>query len=335
MKIAFLIHSLEVNSCRYRVLQYLPYLKERGVEVSVLFYQRTWQSKRELYRTLKQYDILYIHRKLFSPVEFWYLHKKARKIVYDIDDALMYRSSGKGEAYSSSRRMKFAFMMKRIDFIIAGNQFLKMQVLSYNPRVAVLPTSIDLSRYSCKEYHDKTDPITIGWLGSSSTLKYLSNLMPTLEGLYKTYPHFQLKIVCDQFLDSSVLPVIKRKWSSEAEEEDLKSFDIGVMPLSDDLWSQGKCGLKILQYFGAGIPVVCAPVGINRDIVEDGINGYWARDERQWEDGLLKLMKEKTLREEMGIRGRRTVEEGYSLEVNAPRLLNLLHRVVYGEDRLS
>jgi glycosyltransferase involved in cell wall biosynthesis len=334
MKIAFLIHSLEVNSCRYRVLQYIPYLEERGAKVSIFFYQRTWRSKIRLYDTLGQYDILYVHRKLFSPLEFWYLRRKAGKLAYDIDDALMYRSSGKGRATSPSRRMKFAFMMKRVDLVVAGNQFLKSEVLSYNPHVAVLPTSIDLSQYSCKEYDDKTDPVTIGWLGSSSTLKYLRSLMPTLEGLYKTYPYFQLKIVCDQFLESSVLPVIKQKWSSEAEEEDLKSFDIGVMPLSDDLWSQGKCGLKILQYFGVGIPVVCTPVGVNRDIVEDGVNGFWARDEKQWADRLLNLMREKTLRKEMGIKGRRTVEEGYSLDVNAPRLLALLHHVVYGEDRL-
>jgi glycosyltransferase involved in cell wall biosynthesis len=333
MKIAFLIHSLEVNSCRYRVLQYVPFLKEQGVEVSIHFYQRTWQSKMKLYRTLKQYDILYIHRKLFSPLEFWYLRREAKRIVYDIDDALMYRSSGRGDATSSSRRMKFAFMMKRVDFIVAGNQFLKSEVLSYNPHVTVLPTSLDLSRYSCKEYHDQVDPMTIGWLGSGSTLKYLRNLMPTLEGLFEKCPHFQLKIVCDQFLDSSKVPVIKKKWSSEEEEKDLKSFDIGVMPLSDDLWSQGKCGLKILQYFGVGIPVVCTPVGINRDIVEDGISGFWASDGKQWEDRLSRLMQEKSLRRQMGMKGRRTVEEGYCLDVNAPRLHNLLQYVLHGEDR--
>jgi glycosyltransferase involved in cell wall biosynthesis len=287
----------------------------------------------ELYRTLSQYDLLYIHRKLFSPVEFWYLRRKAKKIVYDIDDALMYRSSGKETASSPSRRMKFAFMTRRVDFIVAGNQFLKSEVLSYNPQVAVLPTSLDLSLYSCKQDHDQTGPMTIGWLGTSSTLKYLRNLMPTLEGLYERYPHFRLKVVCDQFPDSSILPVVKKKWSSEEEEKDLKSFDIGVMPLSDDLWSQGKCGLKILQYFGVGIPAVCTPVGINRDIVEDGINGFWASDGKQWEDRLLKLMQERSLRREMGIRGRRTVEEGYCLDVNAPRLHDLLHRVLHGEDR--
>jgi glycosyltransferase involved in cell wall biosynthesis len=152
-------------------------------------------------------------------------------------------------------------------------------------------------------------------------------LLPTLERIFNKYPYFQLKIVCDEFLDSPYLPIIKKRWSSEEEEADLKSFDIGIMPLSDDLWSRGKCGLKILQYQSVGVPVVCTPVGVNRDIVEHGVNGFWAQDEDQWEKGLLKLMQEDGLRREMGLEGRKTVERGYSLDVNAPRILDVLKKV--------
>ncbi|MCJ7548007.1 MAG: glycosyltransferase family 4 protein [Deltaproteobacteria bacterium] len=327
MKIAFLIHSLEVNSCRYRVLQYLPYLKEAGIEVAVHFYQRTWRDKLRFYNTLGQYDIFYIHRKLFPPLEFAYIREKAKKIIYDFDDAIMYRSSSSKNPYSLSRRIKFAYMMRRVDFIIAGNNFLKSEVLHYNPQVEVIPTSIDLSRYTAKEYSRHRGPVIVGWLGSSSTLKYLKNLMPALERLYQRYPHFQLKIVCDQFLDSVIVPVIKQKWSAETEEADLKSFDIGVMPLSDDLWSRGKCGLKILQYFSVGVPTVCAPVGVNRDIVQDKVNGFWAKNEKQWEDRLLTLIQKEGLRKEMGLVGRKTVENLYTVEVNAPRLLGILKKV--------
>jgi glycosyltransferase involved in cell wall biosynthesis len=102
--------------------------------------------------------------------------------------------------------------------------------------------------------------------------------------------------------------MIKKRWSSEEEQSDLESFDIGIMPLSNDLWSQGKCGLKILQYYSVGIPVVCTPVGVNRDLVEDGVNGFWARDEEEWKKSILKLIKEEGLRKEMGMKGRKTVE---------------------------
>jgi glycosyltransferase involved in cell wall biosynthesis len=332
MKIAFLIHSLDINSCRYRVLQYLPYLKEAGIEASIHFYQRTWRDKLRFYNTLGNYDIFYIHRKLFPPLEFAYIRRKARKIIYDFDDAIMYRSSSAKNPHSLSRRIKFAYMMKRVDFVIAGNQFLKSKALSYNPHVEVIPTSLDLSQCNAtKRYARKEGPVTIGWLGSSSTLKYLKKIMPILERLYLRYPQFQLKIVCDQFLESSTMPVVKKPWAAETEETDLKSFDIGIMPLSDDLWSRGKCGLKILQYFSVGVPAVCTPVGINKDIVQDEISGFWAKDEKQWEDGLLTLIQKADLRKAMGMKGRKTVENLYTVKVNAPRLLGILKKV-YAED---
>jgi glycosyltransferase involved in cell wall biosynthesis len=327
MKVAFLIHSLEVNSCRYRVLQYLPYLKKQGVDLSIHFYKRKWMDKLKFYNTLGQYDILYIHRRLFLPPEFWYIRKKAKKIIYDFDDALMYRSTGSKHAYSLLRRVRFAYMMKHVDFVIAGNQFLKSEVLAYHLNVEVIPTAIDLSRYSLKEGFRQGGPVTIGWLGSGSTLKYLKSLLPTFEKLYREYPYFQIKMVCDQFLESDLAPMIKKAWSLEEEESDLKSFDIGVMPLFDDLWSKGKCGLKILQYQSVGVPVVCTPVGINRDIIEDGVNGFWAQNEGEWRERLLKLIKEEGLWKEMGIKGRKTVERAYSLKVNAPRMLDVLSKV--------
>jgi len=327
MKVAFLIHSLEVNSCRYRILQYLPYLKEKGVDVSTHFYKRNWVDKLKFYNTLGQYEILYVHRRLFPPLEFWYLRKKAKNIIYDFDDAVMYRSSSSTNPYSRSRRIKFAYMMKRVDFAVAGNQFLKSEVLRYQTRVEVIPTSIELSRYRMKESYQPRGPLTVGWLGASSTLKYLKILMPALETLYQGYPHFQLKIVSDQFLHTERLPVIKKRWSAEEEQSDLKSFDIGVMPLSDDLWSRGKCGLKLLQYYGIGLPAVCTPVGVNRDIVEHGVNGFWARTPEEWTFHLKKLMEEEALRKEMGSKGRKKVEAGYSYEVNAPKILQVLRTV--------
>jgi glycosyltransferase involved in cell wall biosynthesis len=327
MKVAFLIHSLEVNSCRYRVLQYLPYLKENGIDVSTHFYKRTWIDKLKFYNTLGQYDILYVHRRLFPPLEFWYIRKKARKIIYDFDDALMYRSSGSKSPYSFSRRIRFAYMMKHVDFVVAGNQFLQSEVLPYGTNVEVIPTSIDLSRYSLKQGFHSEGPAMIGWLGSSSTLKYLKSLLPTFEKLYQEYPHFHLKMVCDQFLESGRVPMIKKRWLSEEEQSDLESFDIGIMPLSNDLWSQGKCGLKILQYYSVGIPVICTPVGVNRDLVEDGVNGFWARDEEEWKKSIIRLIKEEGLRKEMGMKGRKTVERAYSLKVSAPRILDVLSKV--------
>jgi glycosyltransferase involved in cell wall biosynthesis len=331
MKIAFLIHSLEVSGCRYRVLQYLPYFEKEGMDVSIHFFKGKWFDRLKDYNSLGQWDLLYFHRKLLPPPEFWYLRRKARRIIFDFDDAIMYRSSTSKNPYSSSRRLKFAYMIKRVDFVIAGNEFLKSEVLPYNGKVEVIPTSIDLSQYQTKDDYHAGDLVTIGWLGSSSTLKYLKFLMPTLEKVYQKHPHLQLKIVCDQFVESSKIPVIKKRWSEEDEKADLKSFDIGVMPLEDDLWSRGKCGLKILQYYGVGLPVVCTPVGVNRDIVKDGVNGFWAENGEEWEARLSRLIQDENLRKEMGLRGRKIVEQGYSLDVNGSRIVEIFKKLLGGE----
>jgi glycosyltransferase involved in cell wall biosynthesis len=333
MKVAFLIHSLDVSGCRYRVLQYLPFLRGQGVETSVHSFKMAWPDRVKFYHHLDRYDLLYIHRKLFFPAEFWYVRRKARRIIYDFDDAIMYRSSGSRNPYSLSRRFKFAYMMKSVDSAVAGNRYLKSEAFPYNPHVEVIPTSIDLARYTVKESSELSGPLTIGWLGSSSTLKYLAICMPALKNLYREYPHLQLKMVCDRFLDGFSVPVVKKNWSPEEEEADLKSFDIGVMPLADDPWSKGKCGLKILQYYGVGVPVVCTPVGVNREIVQDGVNGFWAENEKEWEDRLGRLIRNGNLRREMGLKGRQAVEQGYSLEVNGPRMLEIMKRVA-GERRI-
>jgi glycosyltransferase involved in cell wall biosynthesis len=327
MKVAFLIHNTEAPSCRYRVLQYFPYLKQQGTEVSTHLFRHNLMDKWKFYATLGEYDLIFIQRKLFHPVDFWYIRRKAKKIVYDFDDAVMYRSAKSKNPHSFSRRIKFARMMKRADLIIAGNEFLKTKALPHNSNVVVIPTSIDLSQYSLKEDLHHGGQITIGWLGSRSSLRYLRSLLPTFENIFKKYPNIQLKIVCSEFLDSPHLPIIKKPWSWEEEEEDLKSFDIGVMPLSNDLWSKGKCGLKILQYFSVGIPTICTPVGMNKDIVEEGVNGFWATTTEEWEEKLSILIENPTLREKMGKEGRDKVLEEYSLQASAPRLFAILKQV--------
>ncbi len=153
--------------------------------MSVLSRQRRWRDKLKLYNTLDRYDVVVIFRKLFTPVEFWYIRRKARKIIYDLDDAVMYRSFGPTPSTSFSRRLRFSYMMKRVDAVIAGNEFLKSEVLRYNDRVVILPTTIDLSRYSMKEAGGPKTHMTIGWMGSNSTLEYLTPIIPAIEKIYQ------------------------------------------------------------------------------------------------------------------------------------------------------
>ena len=130
-----------------------------------------------------------------------------------------------------------------------------------------------------------------------------------------------LAVICDTFIDTKEIETIKIPWDSDTEVANLSDLDIGVMPLFDDLWSKGKCGFKIIQYLGVGTPVVATPVGINRDVVEDGVNGFRASTKEEWHEKLSILIEDAALRERMGREGRKRIMDGYTVEVCAPKLI--------------
>ncbi len=330
MKALFLIQGWEVAASRYRVLQYIPYLKSKGVDASVSLYPRTLRENFQFFKNLPKYDIVFLQRKRFNQPRLRWLRKRAKKIVYDFDDSVMYRNSKAGDPISSTRKRRFVQIIKNSDFVIAGNEFLKEQVLPYHSNVEIIPSPIDQDRYGMKDYGTKKERVTLGWIGDHGSIHYLEKMRPIFESVGDRYPHAELKIVCDIFFDCDRMKVIKKKWSPEEEVADLQGFDIGLMPLVDDPWSWGKCGLKIIQYQGVGVPVVCTPVGINRDLVHDGVNGFYAVTPGEWEEKLSILIEDPALREKMGREGRKRVLENFTLQACAPRLLSTLNKAVEG-----
>jgi len=328
MKVLFLIQGWDVAASRYRVLQYIPYLKSKRVEATVNLYPRTPRENFRFFKSLSQYDIVFLQRKRFNQPRLGLLRRRANRIVYDFDDSVMYRNSKNKDPISQTRRQRFVQMIKASDFVIAGNEFLKEEVLPFNPNVEVNPTPINQERYDLRDYGIQKGNITIGWIGDHGSIHYLEKMRPIFERIGERYPHTELKIVCDIFFDCEHIKVVKKPWASEEEVADLQSFDIGVMPLVDDPWSWGKCGLKIIQYQGVGVPVVCTPVGINRDLVEDGINGFYAMTPEEWEEKISVLIEDPQLRERMGKNGRKRVLEEYTIQSCAPHLFSILKRVM-------
>ncbi len=282
MKVLFLIQGFAVAASRYRVLQYIPYLQSQGVDTTVSLYPRSLKENFQFFSNLSRYDIVFLQRKRFSQPRLGLLRRRAKRIIYDFDDSVMYRNSTAEDPISSNRRRRFIQMIKNSDFIIAGNEFLKGQTLPFNPNVEVIPTAVDQERYHLKAYPARQEKVTLGWIGDHGSIHYLEKMKPVFERIGQKYPHAELKIVCDTFFDCERIRVIKKNWTSEEEVADLQGFDIGLMPLIDDPWSWGKCGLKIIQYQGVGVPVVCTPVGVNQDLVEDGANGYYAATPAEW-----------------------------------------------------
>lgn len=225
-------------------------------------------------------------------------------------------------------------MVRGSDMVIAGNQFLRDQVLKVDGKkqVFVVPTSIDMNLYPKKKGVSDQREVFLGWIGTKGNLRYLQALGPVFQAIARMFPQVKLKIVSNSFFESQYLPVVNKPWKLEEENNDLISFDIGLMPLNDDLWSKGKCGLKIVQYLSVGVPVVCTPVGTNCDIVADGENGFWATTHQEWVNHLTKLIQEKALRRQMGIKGIETIEKGYSLSVTSEKFYNILRSLQKEKD---
>ncbi|MBN2328911.1 MAG: glycosyltransferase family 4 protein [Candidatus Omnitrophica bacterium] len=327
MNVLFVVPRIDKASSRYRVLQYVDPLKEYGIQSQVIPSPKTLAGKVKFWITAPKYDILIIQKKLYQPWEFRILRSLNRRIVYDLDDAVMFKDRV-NETDELVKERKFPATIRSADLIIAGNNYLQDQIVSMNPRVAVLPTSIDLRRYKMKSEPSSCSEILIGWIGARKTLVYLKDIQDALEAIGKRHPHVKVKIIADDFLEFKNIPVIRAKWSHEKEIEMLQSLDIGVMPLPDNAWTRGKCGFKLLQYMAVGVSSICSPVGVNRDIVEHEVNGLWAGSKDEWVSSLSKLIEDKPLRRKLGLAGRLTVESHYSLEVNAPKLAGYLHELM-------
>jgi glycosyltransferase involved in cell wall biosynthesis len=211
--------------------------------------------------------------------------------------------------------------------LIAGNDYLCEEARACHRPTVMIPTPLDMTRYTLKAAKNHTPgDVVLGWIGSRGTLKYLKQIAPALEVLGERFPGLTLKIVADDFFDLAHLPVIKKCWSVADEIADLHSFDIGLMPLTDDVWTRGKCGFKLLQCMAVGLPVVCSPVGANRQIVADGVEGYWASNHAEWVEKIAVLINDAALAQAMGRRGRAKVQQIYSLQANAPLLIQALRQ---------
>lgn len=324
MKIAFLTTRVEKPSTRYRFLQYISYLEKEGFSIKVFTIQGGFFNRINLFESLDSFDIVFLQKKLFSFFDWHSLRKNARKLIYDFDDAVMFNDSKKKDMDSSRRLKRFKRTVGEADLVIAGNNYLKEWALKFNKNTLMIPTPIDMKRYKEKSFEKMNGDVVIGWIGSETTLYFLEKMRDILDKVNMEFPHTKLKIVCNAFFDCNHIAVEKKEWKYDEEIRDLHSFDIGLMPLTDDVWTRGKCGFKLLQYMAVGLPAVASPVGVNSEIINHGINGFLAKNKDDWRKNISTLIKDVDLRKRIGKEARNTVIERYSLEVNAPKLKDAL-----------
>lgn len=327
MKICFLIQRFDKPSSRYRVLQYLPAIEKAGFQVEVLEVSGKWWQRLFTLKKAQQFPLVFVQKKLFHSLELRLFKAKGAKLIYDFDDAIMFRHQPVPGSYSATRHRQFIAMIRSSHAVLAGNRFLEQKAKPYGSKVVYLPTTVDVTQYRLKSANPEKEKVTLGWLGSPSTLIYLEQILPALVDLSREFPQIQLKVVSSVFPKEEKLNIIKKQWSKEEEEKDLLSFDIGLAPLNDDLWCEGKCGLKLLQYMACAIPSVASPFGGQRDMIIDGENGFSARNLEEWKQKLARLIKEPQLRAKLGQKGRQSVEEKFSLQKGGEQLIQVLNEL--------
>ncbi len=277
------------------------------------------------------WDLFFLYRELLPigpPIAEFLLSRIGIPMVYDFDDAIFLP-----DVSDANRRFAWLKMPQKTgaicrwsSHVVVGNEYLRQYARRFTPRVTVIPTTIDVEGYPPKPEPTLQDPPVIGWSGSLTTLKHLRTLQPTLQLLARNL-RFRLKVIGSADYRLPGVSVEAKAWSAADEVNDLRSFDIGIMPLPNDAWSLGKCGLKALQYMAVGVPSVVSPVGVNTEIIQDGENGFIAEKPEEWIEKILRLIKEPALRERFAAQGRQTVEERYSSRVQSSRLLELFQEV--------
>ncbi len=366
VRVLFLLpYPTEGASNRLRIEQYLSYLQDRGVRWKVspfmskrlyaILYQRghlfekvvrsVWGAIRRLWNLLRtnRYDLVVIHRRAFpiwTPFSQYLIRRIRRPIVFDFDDAVFLKDQstfGRRLLSFLKRPGKVASLIAQSSHVIAGNEFLKEYALQFNDRVHVLPTPVETDTYRV----DGTPPdpstqdrLVLGWIGSRTTAPYLRALDDVFRELLTRFPTLEIQVVGGEYdgpLDRSRIQGIP--WCLEREYEALRAFDVGIMPLRDDEWERYKCGFKALLYMSMEIPVVCSPVGVNRKIVTDGVNGFVAQTPEEWVEKISRLLSDSALRRRMGREGRKTVEAHYSVRRNASRFFEILE--LAGRDKFK
>ncbi len=341
---------------RFRLEQWAPYLqRDHGIalefapfespQLSTLLYKpghraqkarllladarRRWRAR---HRVL-DYDAVIVAREAMMVGAPWverFIASRGVPFIYDFDDSIWKWIPGaRNGAWSLLRSpWKVREICRLASAVTVGNDYLAKFARQYSDDVNIVRTSIDIERFPLAPEPPNGDSFTVVWTGSHSTLKHLHMIRPALEAV-ASRRRVRLRVVCDapprhfSNVETEFIP-----WRAETEATDLASGHVGVMPLPDDEITRGKCGCKALQYMAIGRPAVVTPVGINSEIVQNGVNGLWATDQGEWEAQLTRLADDARLRADLGRAGRDTVLNGYTAESSAMTMAGVIKKSI-------
>ncbi len=325
--------SARVASARARIYSFIPLLERDGWLTRTMPVHRDLGNGGSLRERLARrllpiavagvvssYDVLLVHRFFPSnPAVTHWLRRRAKRLVFDLDES--YHVDHLGRPVSGKILQHLNLMIELGDRTIVSNRHLAEYARQCTDRVSVIPTTVEPARYPIKR-HCQREPIVIGWIGSGGAQEYLARLETVFDRLYARYGE---RVVLEIVTSRTYRPVLRTRlpirhveWSLDRETDFFRDFDIGIMPLTDNERSRGKAAYKALQYMASSLPVVASPVGMNREVIEPGVNGYLPDTDDEWLESLCALIDDEQRREAMGVNGRRLADQ-FALERWYPR----------------
>ena len=323
MKLVAWVEAEDHVCCRYRLAAFRPHLAAAGHTLELRAIPKGWLGRLALGRT--DADAVIIQRKLLPRLPLALLRRRASRLIFDFDDAVWLRDSYSAKGFDDPRRSsRFRRLMSMCDLVVAGNEYLAEEAKRFAPRVAIVPTCVDTDRLPVRRESGIKNRLQLVWVGSSSTLRGLEQFTPTLSAIGRAVPGTRLKLICDRFIEIPDLPVDRCVWNEATESAEIAAADVGIGWVPDDPWSRGKCGLKVLQYQAAGLPVVANPVGVQSSFVMNGRTGFQATTTEQWVNAIRELSASPALRKTLGAAGREQTERHYSVAAGADHWLAAL-----------
>ncbi|MCS6917666.1 MAG: glycosyltransferase family 4 protein [Chitinophagales bacterium] len=342
-------------SQRYRMEQFFPYLMDQGIAIdyswylsetddAVLYRPGYWLPKagivakaaiirlRDVFRR-HRYQVVFVQREAFllgTALFERLLRGGNTRLVFDFDDAIwLGDTSDANRPFQWLKRpQKLNAILRIADLVLAGNDYLADYARQYTARVVTVPTVVDTDKLRPRPAASPTEPVCIGWTGSHTTIRHFQLVVPALKAIQAAWGSaVRFLLISNEPAAVADLPIEFQLWHPQTEAETTQRFDIGLMPLPDDEWSKGKCGLKALQYMAVGAVPVVSPVGVNKTIVIHGISGFWAEQTDDWVNLLTLLISNPGLRQQIGQNARLRAETHYSVKAMAPKWLELLLRV--------
>lgn len=323
MKLLILTNNPERASFRQRIGAYLELMQTRGIRPSVKVLDKSLLKRIRFYRTLDQYDVIWLHKKCLNFSDGLAFRPRKARVLFNFDDAVMFNDKGITTPTHTSR---FRRSLRKADAVLVGSSFLAEQARPHHTRITILPVGLNMQDYHSEGPKPNDGKIRLVWIGSAATLEYIRQLTPVLRHLAGTYPNLVLRLICDEFPEVEDVVVEKIHWSPQARSSRIGDCDIGLAPLPDTPFTRGKCSFKVLEYSASGIPVVASPVGTNPDHVQEGRTGFLVNTPEEWIEKLCLLIDDSSRRMEMGRQGRRFAQE-FDVSVVGNKLCDLLFQV--------